>query len=82
MTEFDTYREMKNAGASPQEVWCAAERDGVSRIEAIRLLRAIFGFDLEQAKEVMVRADAAESLDEHQRRLAKSIDGASKGGRE
>jgi hypothetical protein len=44
---------MKEAGASPQEIYSAAKGNGLSRIEAIRVLRSLYLFSLAEAKEIV-----------------------------
>jgi len=63
------FREMLAEGASPEIVYLAAEKK-LSRVAGIRVVRTLFGLNLEAAKEVMVRArgDAA-SLEKYQGRL-------------
>jgi hypothetical protein len=48
---------LKEAGASPQAVYEAAKANGLDRIEAIRLLRELFGFSLKAAKDVVALVD-------------------------
>ncbi len=47
------YLALKEAGASPQEVYSAAKGNGLSRIEAIRLLRSLYRFSLTEGKEIV-----------------------------
>jgi hypothetical protein len=48
---------MKEGGASPQEVYSAAKRNGLSRLEAIRVLRSLYPFSLAEAKEIVSSVD-------------------------
>jgi len=51
--QFAKYEEMKNAGATPLDVYSAAMADGLSRLEGILVLRQIFNLRLPDAKEVV-----------------------------
>ena len=44
---------LKEAGASPQDVYAAAKANGLDRIATIRLLRELFGLTLKAAKDVV-----------------------------
>lgn len=45
--------ELKEAGAAPSAVYEAAKANGLDHIEAIRLLRTLFGLTLREAKDVV-----------------------------
>ena len=49
MNEYSKYEKMRDAGASPKEVYLAAKNDITDPIEQIRILRRVFGLSLEQA---------------------------------
>jgi hypothetical protein len=66
------FRRMKSDGATPETIFLAAENRHGS-VEAIRILRTIFNLSLTAAKEVMVRAHGAASLDEHQKLLLPAL---------
>src|SRR5689334_4306409 len=51
------YLTLKVGGASPQEVYSAAKTNGLSCLEAIRVLRSLYNFSLAQAKEVISSVD-------------------------
>jgi hypothetical protein len=53
------YLSLKEGGASPQEVYSAAKGDGLNRIEAIRVLRSLYEFSLEEAKDIVRSVDRA-----------------------
>ncbi len=64
---------MQVKGASPQDVFLAAERQ-LDSVAAIRVVRAVFGLSLDAAKEVMIGArGGAASLAEHQEQLLPSL---------
>lgn len=74
MSEFDKYEALKRAGRSPAEVYREANADGVGDIDAIRMLRSVFGLSLGDAKEAMIVArGTAGSLREHEEAIAKEL---------
>ena len=70
---FATYQSMKAAGIAPEQVYRQAVADGIDAITRIRLIRNVFSLSPREAKEVIVRADGAQSLDEHQEKIAHMI---------
>ena len=77
MDDFSKYESMRDKGALPPDVYLAAKADGLDSITVLRLLRKVFSFSLLQAKEVMVTAQGlANSLEEHQEKLASSVEEA------
>jgi hypothetical protein len=55
-------------------VYRRAVADGSGEIGAIRIIRSVFGLNPAEAKEVMLQAcGSADSLDEHQERLAEAL---------
>ena len=67
MDNFAKYKNMRDDGASPEEVYSAAQADKLNPIESIRMLRRVFGLALVEAKEVTVIAKGlAQSLSEYQ----------------
>lgn len=54
--EFKKYEESKKAGATAEEIWRAAEKDGLGQIARIRMIRSIFGLSAVGAKEVAAAA--------------------------
>lgn len=54
----------------PEAAFTGLRRQGLSYFETLGILRSVYGLDLEEAKEVSIRATgAASSLDEYQRKL-------------
>jgi hypothetical protein len=51
------YLALKEGGASPQAVYAAAKGDGLSRIEAVRVLRTLYRFSLAEAKAIVASVD-------------------------
>jgi hypothetical protein len=51
------YSALKEGGASPQEVYSAVKADRLGRIEAIRVLRCLFGFSLGEARDIVRSVD-------------------------
>lgn len=51
------YEEMRRAGKSPREVYLISKTDGLGEIDAMRLLRDVFGLTIIEAKEVMTGGD-------------------------
>jgi hypothetical protein len=62
--DFRRYEAMRDAGADPQAVYQAAQREGLDGIALIRLLRAVFSLTLREAVDVRnaVEHAAAERL--------------------
>lgn len=58
MDEFSKYEQLRLAGKTAAEVYGAAKSDGVDDIRAIRMLRALFGMSLGEAKEAIGVAEA------------------------
>jgi hypothetical protein len=72
--DFSRYETMKAAGSSPEDLYREAVRSGVDPITRIRMIRTVCDLSLREAKEVLVRAEGlAESLDEHQAKLAENL---------
>jgi hypothetical protein len=68
------YHALRDAGRSPEDVFRQVLADGGDTVAAIRTVRGVFGLDLRQAKEVLVRAEGwASSLAEHEGRIARDI---------
>lgn len=63
MDDFRKYEELRDRGASPQEVYATAKADGVDDITLIRLVRKVCNLTLAQAKEI---TGAAKALDAKQ----------------
>lgn len=71
--DHSEYRDMQAKGASPEDVFLAAEKRH-DPFAGIRAIRAVFGLSVEDAKGVMIRAHGgAKSLAEHQEQLLPSI---------
>ena len=69
------YEPMRDAGASPHDIYRAAVADGNGQIDSLKLIRYLFDLSLIDAKEVMiVSLGYANSLDEHQERLANQLE--------
>jgi len=69
--DFSKYESMKNSGASPEQVYREAVRDGWDSIGRIRLVRAVFSLTPREAKEVFVRAEGqGDSLQQYQGTIA------------
>ena len=49
---------------------------GIGGITTLKALRAKFGLDLVEAKDVFIRASTGVSLDQHQENLAKALEEA------
>ncbi|HEX7380317.1 MAG TPA: hypothetical protein VF278_24595 [Pirellulales bacterium] len=58
MNEFSKCDQLRLAGKTAADVYAAASRDGVDDIRAIRMLRALFGMSLGEAKEAIGVAEA------------------------
>lgn len=75
MSEFEQYEALKRAGLSPATVYRAAHGAGMGDIDAIRMIRAVFGLSLREAKEAMiVGSGTAESLEAHEAAIARELE--------
>jgi ribosomal protein L7/L12 len=74
MTEFPRYEALYQSGTSAVEVYRVAKSAGMSDMEAIRMLRAVFGMSLRDAKETMVVGSGiADSLAAHEQAMADEL---------
>jgi hypothetical protein len=74
MSEFPQYEELRAGGATPVQVYQGAKAAGMGQIDAIRMLRTVFGLSLAEAKEVpIVASGVANSLREHEENLAREL---------
>ena len=82
MAEFDwsKYEAMRDANASPHDVYRAAVADGFRPFpDCIKMLIDVFGVTLTRAKEIYLQADGiAESIDKYQQSLIPAIEDALK----
>jgi hypothetical protein len=63
MDDFTKYRRMRDEGADAAAVCRCAVNDGVDPIPRLRMLRAVFGLDLRDAKEVMIAVEGHTATD-------------------
>lgn len=62
-------------GASPLDAYRAARSEGMNDVDAIRMLRRLFGLSLGQAREtVLVGSGTASSLREHEQAVARALE--------
>jgi|GEM_PF-4511235 hypothetical protein len=74
MSEFTKYEQMKAGGAAAVEVYRSAKESGLTDIECLRMLRAVFDLTFVDAKRVVVAADeGGASLEDHQLQLVDSL---------
>jgi hypothetical protein len=74
-SEEAKYSAMRDAGASPHEIFRQVLADGLGDIAGIRMLRLVFGLELRQCKEVMIQTRGwANSIDEHEERIADEVE--------
>jgi len=78
MSEFEKYEAMRLAGRTAAQVYEVAKQEGVDSIARIRLIRAVFGLDLVEAKEVSSAVDNGKTLNESQQELVGALEAASK----
>ena len=72
--DFAKYETKKREGATAEQVFRAAARDGQDIITRIRMIRKVYNLSPMQAKEVLLRAEGVStSLSEHQQRLAEQM---------
>lgn len=75
MDDFSKYEALRDAGASPKDVYRIAKADGFDAITLLRLLKKVFALSLPQAKEVTLIAEhTANSLDEFQEKLVSGLE--------
>jgi len=68
------FHQMKQHGADAESVYRAIREQGLGQIEAIRILRSVFGLSLQEAKEItIVAGGVAASLSEHEGRVATDL---------
>jgi hypothetical protein len=67
------YHRGKQAGWSAERTVKEAIDEGVGDLNAIRLVREMYGLDLSAAKELMIRAKTGRTLDAHQAALLPAI---------
>lgn len=73
--KFQRYQDLRDQGATLQEVYLVAKADGLNLIACLQMLRAISGLGLTAVKEIAVVADGlANSLSEHQAKLIPAIE--------
>jgi hypothetical protein len=58
MVSPNKYQKLKAAGKTPRDVYLAAKADGVGEVDALCLLRDVFGLTIVEAKESMTGGDA------------------------
>ena len=72
--DFSEFENMKSKGADANQAYLRSKQLGLDPFAQIRMLRAVFGLTLEQAKEVTVTAGGgSSSLSEHQEKLLPSL---------
>ncbi|RYG64740.1 hypothetical protein EON80_18675 [bacterium] len=68
--DFQRYEQMRDSGQTPHQVYRQGESVGLDFLQRLRMLRAVFGLGLAQAKEVMIQADGFEgTLSDYQETL-------------
>ncbi|WP_394838414.1 hypothetical protein LVJ94_16040 [Pendulispora rubella] len=76
MTEFAKYVKIREQGFVAADAYRIARVDGLSVIESIRMLRAVFALSLSDAKEVtIVASGTASNIAEHEARIASKLGG-------
>lgn len=58
MNDMSKYERLRDLNHPPEVVYLAARKDGVNEISAIRMLRAVFGLSLSEAKKAIGAAEA------------------------
>jgi GNAT superfamily N-acetyltransferase len=77
MADYSKYEQMRDAGATPQDVYQMVKADHHTPIDSIKILRRVFGLTLVEAKEIIVIGDGLVlSLDDHQAGLAPALEKA------
>ena len=57
MADDADFAALKAQGAAPEQVYAQARQEGLAQMDAVRLLRALFGLSLDGAREVAWEAD-------------------------
>ncbi len=55
---FGKYEEMRESGATPQQIYLATRADGLGRVESIAALRQLFQLSLPEAQDAISQAEA------------------------
>lgn len=72
--EFAHYESLQRSGTSPPEVYRVARSAGMGDVDVIRMLRAVFGLSLRDAKEAMVvGGGTAANLAAHEQAIADEL---------
>jgi ribosomal protein L7/L12 len=66
MSEFSKYESLKSRGIGALDAYLSAKRDGVDQIASIRMLRAVYGLSLEEAKKVSFQGDTGQTYEEQE----------------
>lgn len=73
MTDYSRYEALRDAGAQPIDVCRTAMSDQLDWMATVRMVRAVFGLGLAEAKDVIAKAQGARSLDEEQGKLVDAV---------
>jgi ribosomal protein L7/L12 len=72
--EFLKYKSLRAVGHDAITVYKVAEEDGLPQIPLIRMVREVFSLNLEEAKDVSIKASLGISLEEHLNNIAKELE--------
>jgi methylphosphotriester-DNA--protein-cysteine methyltransferase len=67
--DLSKYQLLKSNGRDPLSVYLVAKEDGHDPFARIRILRAIFGLTLKEAKSISFQADTGKTLESQERAL-------------
>lgn len=69
MIEFEKYELMRAQGTDAHGAYLLAKNDGLDQIVSIRMLRAVYGLTLDDAKKVCFKVDTGTEYDDENRKL-------------
>ena len=73
-TDVSKYVQMKEHGATPEDVVLQAKNDGLGSVSRIELAKSLFRLSVSEAKELVVQSDGNASLDEYQSKIADIVE--------
>ena len=69
MEDINKYELLKSSGCDPRSVYLEARNDGHDLVARVRILRAVFGLTLREAKKIGFEADSGKTLESQEQAL-------------
>lgn len=66
MAEFEKYESLRSRGVDALGAYLAAKSAGSDQIMCIRMLRAVYGLSLDEAKKISFMGDTGKAYDEQE----------------